>query len=315
MRLLWFTFSLCAIAGFGQEDIKVTIPTPGTDAQKTSKDALESRMINKLNDIFPNDLFERDIDFAGWTNAMNPIVQFVTMNSRYDASIYSALGQTTAFSDLLLHIIQDVKAHKLAVQEAASKLDALYSAFSTAKPPTFSNKKQRESMELITSTSSYLKASTEGVAKVLKAPGFDIINKSGSPIYVLVVNDPAGYGKGKSIKTKEGDAVEVEVQKNFTKRINIKKKTLVLVYKTKPNISVYDLKIEKGLELPCEHAYLIDEATPETIYVSYSDEKGLYPQTGKLGGWWGTTSGGFTQGKNITPSHIKEACIEQKAQL
>lgn len=172
-------------------------------------------------------------------------------------------------------------------------------------------------------------------ANETKDPGFDIINKTGKPITIRLINDldrekaviekaivqPAELNsRGKTIAANSKHA-----------QIDITKPTLLIVYRgvdssktEKHMLSINASPNMKGIGTEGFFNNWQIEPRPDnvyhfkpnkTIYVTVHENGDLDPQTGPAGGWWGVTEDGYPTGNNVKKDDIiryKKAIVNGK---
>lgn len=147
-------------------------------------------------------------------------------------------------------------------------------------------------------------------------PGFDIINKSGGPITILVNNGYKNIAKGvvKTATTIFGKTLSAN---NFSASININEPTLLVVYEGSfPKNEMEPFRARGGDEGkqafffdwtiygPKTKYYLYHFTPGKDIYVTLHANGKLNPQTGPKGGSTGKTEAGYSLENRVSQDNI-----------
>lgn len=154
-----------------------------------------------------------------------------------------------------------------------------------------------------------------GVAQAITNPGFDIINKSGGPITILVNN---GYKNIKKVIVKTATTLfgKTLSANNVSVPIDINEPTLLVVYEGAYNNPIEPFRARGGDEGtqkfffdwlivgPKATNYLYHFKPGKDIYVTLHKGGSLDPQTGPQGGSKGVTEAGYPLQNRVSPSDI-----------
>jgi hypothetical protein len=163
----------------------------------------------------------------------------------------------------------------------------------------------------------FLSFSAAVIAGPAGNPGFDIINKSGKPITILVNN---GYKNIKKVvvhpaKTLFGKTLSAN---NVSASIDINEPTLFVVYEGALTNAIEPFRARGGdegtpaffydwmINGPKAKHYMYHFKPGKTIYVTLHGNGALNPQTGPKSGKTGKTEAGYPLTDNVTQSDIMQ---------
>ena len=146
-------------------------------------------------------------------------------------------------------------------------------------------------------------------------PGFDIINKSGTPVTILINN---GYKNVKQVVVQKASTIfgKTISANNVSAMINPNEPTLLVVYEGALSNKIEPFRARGGDEGtpaffydwlvngPKSKHYMYHFKPGKDIYVTLHKDGALNPQTGPKGGATGKTEAGYPLANEVSQSDI-----------